>query len=139
MRLLQARRLQIHSDDGRLLRTVVVIEFSAGGVRGRLELEPPENWDQLTRSQKVAWVKQQIAGHLTRHIYEEPDEVVFPDLAVRDQAADDFEALPGWATWTAAEAENWIEQNVTSLASAKIALRAMAQAIVFLRDRSIER
>ena len=44
--------------------------------------------------------------------------------------------MPGWADWTAAEAESWINTNVTDLASAKTALKAMAKAIVYLRDHS---
>lgn len=44
-------------------------------------------------------------------------------------------ALPGWATFTAAEAEAWITANVTNLASAITALKAMAKMLVYLRDR----
>lgn len=44
-------------------------------------------------------------------------------------------ALPGWATWTAAEADTWIVNNVTNLATAITALRAMAKLLVYLRDR----
>ncbi len=112
MRLLQARRLKLYGNDGRLLRIAVVVEFSAAGVTGRVELEPPGNWEQLTRPQKIAWVKQQVTDHLAGYVYEEPDEVIFPDKATRDQAADDFEALPGWATWTAEEAEAFIHDSV---------------------------
>jgi hypothetical protein len=61
------------------------------------------------------------------------DDVAIEPLA-KDAARDGFEGLPGWATWTAAEAATWIETNVTDLASAKTALIAMAQAIVHLRD-----
>jgi len=42
----------------------------------------------------------------------------------------------GWATWTADQAEAWINTNVTDLAGAKTALKAMARAIIFLRDYS---
>lgn len=44
-------------------------------------------------------------------------------------------ALPGWATFTAAEAEAWITNNVTNLATAITALKAMAKMLVHLRDR----
>lgn len=44
--------------------------------------------------------------------------------------------LPGWATWTGAQAEAWIQTNVTDLSSAKTALKAMAKAICYLRDHS---
>jgi hypothetical protein len=53
---------------------------------------------------------------------------------VQSGACDDFTALPGWASWTGAEAETWIENNVTDLASAKTALKAMAKAIMYLRN-----
>jgi len=69
------------------------------------------------------------------------EEIVFwvvDDVTREPLPADDaetgFGALPGWATWSAAEAADWIEANVTDLASAKVALTAMARAIVFLRD-----
>ena len=45
-----------------------------------------------------------------------------------------FDNLPGWASWTASEAAQWIVENVTDLASAKVALTTMAKAIVYLRD-----
>jgi hypothetical protein len=51
-----------------------------------------------------------------------------------DEGKTNFRNLPGWATWTGDEAATWIEVNVTNLASAKVALEAMARAIVFLRD-----
>lgn len=44
-------------------------------------------------------------------------------------------ALPGWATFSAAEAETWITNNVTNLATAITALKAMAKLLVYLRDR----
>jgi hypothetical protein len=65
--------------------------------------------------------------------------VIYPDRDAPGQAKTDFRALPGWATWTGAEASDWIDTNVTDLASAKTALVAMAKAIVFLRDIVVER
>jgi len=56
----------------------------------------------------------------------------------RDQGKADFQNLPGWATWTASQAENWIQSNVTDLASAKVALVAMAKAIIYLRNVSVD-
>lgn len=52
----------------------------------------------------------------------------------RDIGRREIRQLPGWATWTAIEADAWIVNNVTDLASAKIALRAMAKMLIFLRD-----
>lgn len=51
-----------------------------------------------------------------------------------EAAAYGFGELPGWSSWTADEAETWIEDNVDDLASAKVALKAMARAVVLLRD-----
>jgi len=45
-----------------------------------------------------------------------------------------FRSLPGWSTWTPAEAASWIDSNVTDLASAKVVLKNMARAIVLLRS-----
>jgi len=42
--------------------------------------------------------------------------------------------MPDWASWTATEASDWIETNVTDLASAKLVLQKMAMAIIYLRD-----
>jgi hypothetical protein len=53
---------------------------------------------------------------------------------VRESGETDFAALPGWATWTVAQAEDYIETNVTDLASAKVVLKALAKAIVALRN-----
>ncbi|MCJ7824973.1 MAG: hypothetical protein MUP44_08750 [Anaerolineales bacterium] len=61
------------------------------------------------------------------------DDVTLEQLP-DERAADDFSALPGWATWTADEAAQWIAANVTDLAGAKTALTAMARAIILLRD-----
>lgn len=61
------------------------------------------------------------------------DSVTLEQLP-NEAARDGFGALPGWATWTAAEAAQWIQDNVVDLPSAKIALSAMARAIVYLRD-----
>lgn len=139
MRLLQVRKRRTFGEDGQLLRSVLIVEFSTGGIVAKLEFEPPGNWDSLSRAQRVAWVKQQLTNHLISYTYEPSDEVIFPDETAKETAANEFENLPGWATWSALEAENWVETNVTSLATAKTALKAMAKAIVFLRDRVIER
>jgi len=52
----------------------------------------------------------------------------------QDAAKLDFTNLPGWATWSAQGAGDWIDANVTDLASAKNVLQNMAKAIVYLRD-----
>jgi len=47
--------------------------------------------------------------------------------------------IPGWATWTETEALDYIEANVTDLASAKTVLKAMARMVVALRDKTFPR
>tara|TARA_Y100000310_G_scaffold211561_1_gene212299 strand:- start:9064 stop:9267 length:204 start_codon:yes stop_codon:yes gene_type:complete len=44
--------------------------------------------------------------------------------------------LPAWATMTADEAAQHIEDNVTNLASAKVVLKKIARGFVYLRDRA---
>jgi hypothetical protein len=41
--------------------------------------------------------------------------------------------LPGWATWTADQAADYIEANVVDLATAKEVLKKMAMMLVYLR------
>jgi hypothetical protein len=52
----------------------------------------------------------------------------------RDLGRGAIKGLPGWATWDAGQAEDWIQINVTDLASAKTALKAMAKMLIYLRD-----
>jgi len=54
----------------------------------------------------------------------------------RANAEPSIRNIPGWATWTAQEAEDWIEVNVTDLASAKQVLKALAKMICYLRDHA---
>jgi hypothetical protein len=61
-------------------------------------------------------------------------QVIYPDRAARNLARFDLSLLPGWANWTAQEASDYIENNTTDLASAKVVLKAMAKAIIHLRD-----
>ena len=51
-----------------------------------------------------------------------------------DIGREGMENLPGWSTWTAQEASDWIDANVIDLDSAKLALSNMAKAIVYLRN-----
>jgi len=43
--------------------------------------------------------------------------------------------MPGWATWDAQQASDYIENNVVDLASAKQVLKAMAKLLIYLRDK----
>ncbi|MBW2307485.1 MAG: hypothetical protein JRG73_11175 [Deltaproteobacteria bacterium] len=44
--------------------------------------------------------------------------------------------IPGWASWTAQEAEDYIEADITDLAGARQVLKAMAKMICYLRDHA---
>lgn len=59
------------------------------------------------------------------------------ERAAIEEAQSGMRDLPGWADWTAAQAEGYIDAQVTDLASAKSALKAMAKAIVYLRDQTL--
>lgn len=80
-----------------------------------------------------------------------PSEQVLIDALARWQLADDAldavnqvkqsaktQALniPAWADWTEAQAQDYIETNVTTLASAKVVLKAMARMLVALRNET---
>ena len=56
--------------------------------------------------------------------------------AIRQAQADtDAANIPGWASWTEAEATAWVDANVSNIASAKTALKAMARMIVALCNK----
>ena len=86
-----------------------------------------ESWIELTPQEVIA--RDARAAESALRIAEmEAQE------AVRESGEQDFAALPGWATWTVAEAEDYIEAYVTDLASAKAVLKALAKAIVAIRN-----
>ena len=62
--------------------------------------------------------------------------LVASDPAEQGQAG--LRGLLGWATMSADEAEAAIEAQVTDMASAKVILKKMARAIVYLRDIGLE-
>jgi len=142
-RLLEAGKILIPDYDSDTMEQVgqeeaLLLRGRVDGIQFSLEAPLPDNWDDLDRSEKIAWGKSAIADHLTQFNYTAP-EPLFPDRAAPDAAREQFENLPGWATWTGQEAAQWVEDNVTDLASAKIALKAMGRAIMYLRDIVIER
>lgn len=57
------------------------------------------------------------------------------DLIDRINAERNIENIPGWATWDAQQAEDYIENNVIDLNSAKQVLKKMAILLVYLRDK----
>ena len=59
-----------------------------------------------------------------------------PEEARQEQADTDAANIPGWASWTEEQVLDWIDDNVTDLASAKTALTAMARMLVALRNKT---
>jgi hypothetical protein len=55
--------------------------------------------------------------------------------SIETDAIAGWNSIPDWATWTAEEAELYIENNVTNLASAKIIMKKQAIAIMWLADK----
>lgn len=65
-------------------------------------------------------------------VHDPIDYVALVQAGAESQA----EAIPGWATWTEAEALDYINTNVVDLPSALIVLRAMARMLVALRNNT---
>jgi hypothetical protein len=118
---------------------VIIVEFATAGQLIALSLDLPDGFDEWSRAEKIVWGKAEVTQHLASNSYAPSGTVIYPDLSAGEDASAAIESTPGWAGWTAAEAEGWIEQNVSNLASAKTALKAMARLIVHLRDITVER
>lgn len=58
----------------------------------------------------------------------------FTVTRVADDAVTEIGSIPGWATWDADQAEQWIADNVTDLASVQTALQKMARLVILQRD-----
>lgn len=134
MRLLEIR--QVTTLEGEELANRCVLRFCQDdGVVAQLFVDfpdpPPTDWRQ--------WAEALLADHLTNNTYSEPYIVLWPDRTKVSASKDFFDQLPGWASWTGAEAAAWIDANVSNLDSARSALAKMAQAIVYLRDIVVER
>lgn len=115
------------------------ITFTQGGVKGVHWLPIPEGWAEMTRAEKKAHVVAEVESYLSNRVLIDPAQIVLPDTVGAETAKDEFEGMPGWADWNAAQAEAWIDANVTDLASAKNVLSKMARAVIYLRDIVIER
>lgn len=111
------------------------LRFRHSGMDWDETVDIPAGWDAMDRSAKLDWCQtkaEEIAAELDVPL---PSAVeVFPDIAAQDSAKDGFDGLPGWASWTPAEAEAWVNANVTDLPSARTTMGRMAAAIMFLRD-----
>jgi hypothetical protein len=67
-------------------------------------------------------------------VYPDGTRVPLSEPALTDTPSQRAAAIPNWATWSAAEAEDYINTNVTDLAGAKVVLAALAKLVVALRD-----
>lgn len=109
------------------------------GVESSIQRLAPEGWSGMDQPSKLSWVQSEVASHLGSTNYADPFVLEYPDRTAKMDAISDFGNLPGWASWSGQDAEDWINANVTDLASAKVALVSMARAIVYLRDIVIDR
>lgn len=64
------------------------------------------------------------------------DDLIVSNLP-EEVSLDEIESIPNWASWNVTQAKDWIETNVTNLATAKEALKQMAEMIILLRDTVI--
>ncbi|MBN1122790.1 MAG: hypothetical protein JXJ17_17065 [Anaerolineae bacterium] len=97
-------------------------------------------------------------SEVTVHIHDDPDgsiqTLVIAEFSNHDpslteaQLADaakelteanakaDAASIPGWASWTEAEAVAWVDGHVTNLEGAKQALSALSRLVVALRNKT---
>ena len=68
---------------------------------------------------------------MTQYIVERTGPNTFRRVKV---TAESVKNVPGYAIWTIAEMEAWIDAEVTDLASAKVAIKGLATMIVLMRD-----
>lgn len=102
--------------------------FQVEGVADRIEQEGSVGIDivgELTQQDK-ATIQSEIDAH---------DPTDYEALR-QEQAESDAAAIPGYASWTEQEMLDYIEANVTNLASAKTVLKAMGRMIVALRNKA---
>jgi len=93
--------------------------------------------DQLTVHFLESWtedpelVDEVIAAHDATQLTPEQEA-----LSTAEETEGRVRARPGWATWTEEQAIQYIQSNVVDLASAKVALVAMARLLVALRNKT---
>jgi len=131
MRITEVRRYEEENGD----RTIAILFIQDDGVSGQLAFPQPDPLPEDWR----AWAREWITERLQGYTLGRPYDLLWPHPETADTAQADLENLPGWATWSAAEGQNYIDSNVTDLASAKVVLRSMAAAILHLRDLVIPR
>lgn len=106
---------------------VVGVNSGPGFVTVYLETEPTEEETDL------------ITSILDAH-----DPSVLTDEQILQQAVEETEnnaisiaeSIPGWATWDLDTTLNYIDTNLTDLASAKVIISAMAKMMIALRNKT---
>lgn len=132
-------RAYVYSDPEGGDRYLVVMGRADNGAKFTTSRLLPAGWGTLTRAEKIAIGRDMAAIHLagTNYILGE-EELVYPDAGRVNEAHEALRQEPGWSDWTPAEAEAWVEDNVTDLASVKTALKKIAKAILYLRNTIIQ-
>ncbi len=83
----------------------------------------------------VAEAQTQIQTVIDSHT---PDPLYFPEDLERirqEQAEQNVSDIPGWATWTEAEALAWFDANVTDTATAIQVERALVRIVLAMRNK----
>lgn len=89
-----------------------------------------------------------ITYHVSTSLTPDPEtgweyDVVTVDSVTTESLPDDrgrehFRAMAGWSTWRAVEARDWIDANVVDLTHAKGVLMDLAEAVIYLRNISVD-
>ena len=111
-----------------------ILQATALDVLGRYTFYTPDQVHIV--GDDIAAAQAAIQAVVDVHV---PDPLYFPSDAVRQRRQDadqDVGNIPGWATWTAQEAQDWIDANVTNLATARTAFKAMARMLMALRNKT---
>lgn len=105
---------------------------SGRGAIQHAEVEPGVYEDVIIDYAPEATAQDEIDAEAIKAAHDPTDYEAIVKAGADAQAAN----IPGWASWTEQETLDWIEANVTDLASAKQALKAMSRMIVALRNKT---
>ena len=90
-------------------------------------------FDEKPTDEQIAEAQQLVESH--DPAAKTPEQTKAEQSASKiEEARSNAGKIPAWATMTEAEAAAFIQSNVTDLASAKVALIALARIVVHLRD-----
>jgi hypothetical protein len=104
------------------------------GTDATITFMAPEGWATMSQQEKIAYGRAQIETHLEAHQYFPGAQREWPEPGTSVRAQLDIENMPGWASWTAQEVADWIEDNVHDSKTTKQTLTKMGQMLVHLRD-----